>query len=131
MILRRLAVFAGPFSLEAAAAVAASPEVAAPDAIEGLLGLVAKSLIVAEAEGAVARYRLLDTTRAYAREELEKSGERERLSHNHAEYYRHLFERAEVEWETQPTVEWLDDYGLVLVHRQSACSARLGLFAGG
>ena len=102
-----------------------------PDVIEGLLGLVAKSLIVAEAEGAVARYRLLDTTRAYALEKLEKFGERERLSHHYAEHYRHLFERAEVEWETQPTVEWLDDYGLVLVHRQSACSARLGLFAGG
>jgi predicted ATPase len=111
VILRRLAVFAGPFSLEAAAAVAVSPELSVPDVIEGLLGLVAKSLVVAEGEGAVARYRLLDTTRAYALEKLEKSGERERLSHHYAEHYRHLFERAEVEWETRPTVEWLDDYG--------------------
>ena len=47
VILRRLAVFAGSFSLEAAAAVAASPELAEPDVIEGLLGLVAKSLVVA------------------------------------------------------------------------------------
>src|ERR1700731_2089428 len=44
VILQRLAVFAGPFSLEAAAAVAASPELAAEDVIEELLGLVAKSL---------------------------------------------------------------------------------------
>jgi predicted ATPase/DNA-binding winged helix-turn-helix (wHTH) protein len=110
VILRRLAVFAGPFSLEAAAAVAAGPELVAADVIEWLLGLVAKSLVVAEGEGAVARYRLLDTTRAYTLEKLEESGERERLSHHHAEYYRHLFERAEVEWETRPTVEWLDDY---------------------
>jgi predicted ATPase len=91
--------------------VAASPKLSVPDMIEGLLGLVAKSLVVAEGEGAVARYRLLDTTRAYALEKLEESGERERLSHHHAEYYRHLFEQAEVEWETRPTVEWLDDYG--------------------
>jgi predicted ATPase len=111
VLLRRLAIFAGPFSLEAAAAVAASPELSVPDVIEGLLGLVAKSLVVAEGEGAVARYRLLDTTRAYALEKLEKCGECERLSHHYAEYYRHLFERAEVEWETRPTVEWLDDYG--------------------
>jgi predicted ATPase/DNA-binding winged helix-turn-helix (wHTH) protein len=110
VILRRLAVFAGPFSLEAAAAVAAGQELVAADVIEWLLGLVAKSLVVAEGEGAVARYRLLDTTRAYTLEKLEESGERERLSHHHAEYYRHLFERAEVEWETRPTVEWLDDY---------------------
>jgi predicted ATPase/DNA-binding winged helix-turn-helix (wHTH) protein len=111
VILRRLSVFAGPFSLEAAATVAASPEVAAPDVIERLLGLVAKSLTVAEGGGAVTRYRLLDTTHAYALEKLEESGEREGLAHRHAEYYRQLFERAEVEWETRPTVEWLDDYG--------------------
>jgi predicted ATPase/DNA-binding winged helix-turn-helix (wHTH) protein len=111
VLLRRLAIFAGPFSLEAAAAVAASPELATPDVIEWLTSLVAKSLVVTGGEGAVARYRLLDTTRAYALEKLEESGERERLSHHHAEYYRHLFEQAEVGWETRRTVEWLNDYG--------------------
>jgi predicted ATPase/DNA-binding winged helix-turn-helix (wHTH) protein len=118
VVLRRLAVFAGPFSLDAAAAVAASPELAARDVIEGLLGLVAKSLVVARGAGAVARYRLLDTTRAYALEKLEMSGER--LSHHHAEYYRHLFEQAEVECETRPTVEWLDDYGWCIDNLRAA-----------
>src|ERR1700731_3910002 len=111
VILQRLAVFAGPFSLAAAAAVAASPELAAADVIEELLGLVAKSLVVAEGEGAVSRYRLLDTTRAYALEKLEDNGERERLVRRHAEYYRNLFERAETEWEAGPPAEWLGDYG--------------------
>jgi predicted ATPase/DNA-binding winged helix-turn-helix (wHTH) protein len=111
VVLRRLAVFAGQFSLEAVGAVAASPELSVADVIEGLLGLVAKSLVVAEGEGAVARYRLLDTTRAYALEKLEKSGECERLSYHHAEYYRHLFEQAEVGWDMRPTVESLNDYG--------------------
>jgi predicted ATPase len=111
VILRRLAVFAGPFSLEAAAAVAASPELSVPDVIEGLMSLVAKSLVVTGGEGAVARYRLLHTTRAYALEKLEESGERDRLARLHAEHYRDLFERAEVEWERQPTAEWLADYG--------------------
>jgi predicted ATPase len=105
------AVFTGPFGLEAAAAVAAGPEPSVPDVIERLLGLVAKSLVVAGGEGAVTRYRLLDMTRAYAFEKLAESGERARLSHYHTEYYRHLFERAEVEWETRPTVAWLDNYG--------------------
>jgi predicted ATPase/DNA-binding winged helix-turn-helix (wHTH) protein len=120
VILRRLAAFAGPFSLEAAGAVAASPELQVPDVIERLLGLVAKSLVVAEGEGAVARYRLLDTTRDYALEKLDESGERERLSHHHAEYYRHLFEHAEVEWETRPAVEWLDDYGWCIDNLRAA-----------
>jgi predicted ATPase len=48
---------------------------------------VAKSLVAAEVDGTVARYRLLDTTRAYALEKLDDSGERERIAHRHAEYY--------------------------------------------
>ena len=111
VLLRRLATFAGPFSLEAAATVAASPELAAPDVIEGLLGLIAKSLVVAEGEGAVARYRLLDTTRAYALEKLGESGERERIVRRHAEFYRDLFERADAEREVWSTAEWLGVYG--------------------
>jgi len=94
-ILGRLAVFAGAFSLEAAAAIAASPELAAPDVIEGLLGLVAKSLVVAGGEGAVARYRMLRTTRAYAFEKLEESGERDRVARRHAEYCRDPSSRPE------------------------------------
>ena len=72
VILRRLAIFAGSFSLEAAGAVAASPEIAPSDVVDGLSSLVAKSLVAAEVDGAVARYRLLDTTRAYALEKLER-----------------------------------------------------------
>jgi hypothetical protein len=44
-------------------------------------------------------------------EKLSESGERERLARRHAEYYRGLFERAEIEWEARPTGEWLGDYG--------------------
>ncbi|HET6234656.1 MAG TPA: hypothetical protein VFE41_06775, partial [Acetobacteraceae bacterium] len=110
VILRRLAVFAGPFSLDATAAAAAGPEIAAPTVVERLASLVAKSLVSTEGDGAVARYRLLDTTRAYATEKLDESGERELLVLRHAEYYRDVFERAELEWESRPSAEWLADY---------------------
>jgi predicted ATPase/DNA-binding winged helix-turn-helix (wHTH) protein len=110
VILRRLAVFAGTFSTEAASAVAADPDRAPLDVVDGLSSLVAKSLVTAEVKGSIARHRLLDTTRAYALEKLKDSGEHERLLRRHAEYYRGLFERAEVERETRPTVEWLGDY---------------------
>jgi predicted ATPase len=63
-ILRRLAVFAGAFSLEAAGAVVASRDFAPSEVVAGLVDLVAKSLVTAEVDGTVARYRLLDTTRA-------------------------------------------------------------------
>jgi len=111
VILRRLSIFAGAFSLEAASTVAASPELAPLEVVDGLSNLVAKSLVTAEVEGPVARYRLLDTTRSYAREKLEENGERDQQARRHAEYYRNLFEQAEAEWERRPTTESLPDYG--------------------
>lgn len=112
LVLRRLGIFAGPFSLEAAGAVAASPPAIAPsEVVEATSTLVAKSLVLAEAAGAGIRFRLLDTTRAYAIEKLGERGEREAVAHRHAEYYRDVFERAEAEWETRPAVAWLADYG--------------------
>ena len=111
VILRRLAVFAGPFSLEATIAVAVAPETKLAPVVESLASLVAKSLVTTEGGGAVARYRLLDTTRAYAIEKLEESGESEVAARQHAEYYAGLFEQAEAEWEFRPTAEWVGDYG--------------------
>jgi predicted ATPase len=72
---------------------------------------VARSLVTVDVGGAVARYRLLDMTRAYAREKLAGSGEDAAVARHHAGYFRDLFERAEAEWETRPTVAWLADYG--------------------
>jgi predicted ATPase/DNA-binding winged helix-turn-helix (wHTH) protein len=111
VILRRLSVFAGSFSLEPASAVIASSDLTASQVIDGVFSLIAKSLVAAEAEDVPRRYRLLDTTRAYALEKLDESGEREWLARRHAEYYRDLFERAEAELEITPRTEWLADYG--------------------
>jgi len=111
MLLRRLAIFAGAFNLDAVGVVVASAEIASPEVVDGLSSLVAKSLVAAEVDAAIPRYRLLDTTRAYALEKLAESGERERLARRHAEYYRDLFERAEAELEMRLTAEWLGDYG--------------------
>jgi predicted ATPase/DNA-binding winged helix-turn-helix (wHTH) protein len=111
VLLRRLAVFAGAFSLEAASAVVASADVTPAEVVDGLSNLVAKSLVAMEAQGPVTRYRLLDTTRAYSLEKLDEAGERERLARNHAEYYRDLFERAEAELEARSAAELPVGYG--------------------
>jgi predicted ATPase/DNA-binding winged helix-turn-helix (wHTH) protein len=110
-ILRRLAVFAGTFSLDAVSAVAASPENTPSDVVDGLSSLLTKSLVTAAVSTITRSYRLLDTTRAYALEKLMDSGERETVARRHAAYYRDLFERAEAGWETQPAAEWLAEYG--------------------
>jgi predicted ATPase/DNA-binding winged helix-turn-helix (wHTH) protein len=110
VLLRRLAVFASGFCFRAAAVVAAGPDLASWQVVDGLSSLVAKSLVTVEAGGGTSRYRLLDTTRAYALERLVESGERKALARRHAEYYRDVFELAEVEWNKRPAAEWLADY---------------------
>ena len=111
VILRRLAVFAGVFSLEAAGAVVADTEITSADVVDSLASLATKSLVETDFAGTAARYRLLDTTRAYAREKLGESGDCDRLARRHAEYYRDFFEQAETEWEGRPAAELLADYG--------------------
>src|SRR6202035_5700319 len=57
VILRRLAIFAGGFTLQAARAVAADEKIAAPDVVDCLANLVTKSLVTADSGGALVRYR--------------------------------------------------------------------------
>ena len=107
---RTLGIFAGGFTVEAAAAVAIHAADAPYDALDRLADLVTKSLVVADVSGARPRFRLLDTTRAYSIDQLDESGERERIARRQAEYYRDLFERAEREAAARPTDDWPADY---------------------
>src|SRR5947207_15088755 len=104
---RTLGIFAGGFTVEAAAGVASNTPV---DAIDRLADLVTKSLVVADVGEAKPRFRLLDTTRAYAIEKLDESGDRKRIARRHAEHYRNLFQRAEAASEMRPAAEWLAEY---------------------
>jgi non-specific serine/threonine protein kinase len=109
-LFRRLAVFVGGFTLEAAEAVCAAPDGAEPlerDVLEGLERLVDQSLVQQQAsgqdgaeeeeqteeeEGGEARFRLLYVIREYAHEQLEACGEAEALRRAHAVYYLGLVE---------------------------------------
>jgi len=110
IILRRLAIFAGDFTLESACAVAAGGHIAGPEVVGGVENLVAKSLVSADVSGVAVRYRLLDTTRAYAIAKLRESGEAPRASRAHAEFYRDLLDHAQAEWTRRSTDEWLAIY---------------------
>jgi predicted ATPase len=109
-VLRRAAVLPGSFTLETACAVAADGDITASDVIDSISNLVSKSMIASTLSGAFVRYRLLETTRAYALEKLSMSDEFDSTARRHAEYYRAVFERAESEWETHSTDEWLATY---------------------
>jgi predicted ATPase len=120
VVLRRLAIFAGGFTLRAASTVAAIDEIAGADIVDCAVNLVAKSLVAADRCGATGWYRLLETTRAYALEKLTQSGEFEQVARRHAEYCRDLFERAEAELETRPASEWLAAYGRRIYNLRTA-----------
>ena len=93
--LRRVSVFVGPFTLEAAVAVASGDGVSEPEVVEAIANLVSKSLIATPSAERSLRYRLLDTTRAFAAEKLAQSGEADRIARAHAQHCRHsLHERA-------------------------------------
>ncbi len=66
VVLRRLAVFVGHFTLDAALEVAASAPLDQSTVFGAIDSLVAKSMVATRPIGAMMRYRLLDTTRAYA-----------------------------------------------------------------
>jgi len=103
--LRRLGVFAGPFPLEAAEGVVASPGDIDRDAVFDLTTrLVDKSLVVAdEGTGGEVRYRLLETLRAYAVAQAHAAGELARLRDAHAAWWSGWLESR---W-TTPTDETL------------------------
>jgi predicted ATPase/DNA-binding winged helix-turn-helix (wHTH) protein len=83
-ILRRLSLFAGAFTIEAASAVSAGAGICFSEVIDGIENLVKKSLLSADVSGPVAEYRLLDTTRAYVLQKLAERDELETVKNSHA-----------------------------------------------
>ncbi len=90
-LLRRLSVFAGGWTLEAAEAVCAGEGIAAGEAFELLAHLVDKSLIAVGGQ-AQRRYRLLETVRHYARDRLREAGEAAELARRHTAFFLTLAE---------------------------------------
>ena len=85
ILFRRLAVFAGGWTLEAAEAVCSTGEVDENEVVDLLAGLVDKSLVVVEAEGG--RYRLLETVRQYSDEQLTNAGETDATRSRHLVFF--------------------------------------------
>lgn len=90
LVLRRLSICVGPFALEAAQAIACDGVLDAGQVVRALEGLVAKSLVSAATPSGTTRYRLLETTRVYAHEKLEESGEKQVIAKRHAMYFASL-----------------------------------------
>jgi predicted ATPase/DNA-binding CsgD family transcriptional regulator len=122
---RRLGVFVGTFGLAAAEAVVTGPGLSRSDVLPAIARLVDKSLVVADEHAGEARYRLLETIRAYALARLVEAKEERALRERHLAWYRELAESTDADrvrtpdaWRRRLRVEYDNlraalDWGLV------------------
>lgn len=110
-VLQRLAVFRSPFTADAARAVATGEGIAEPEVLPLLANLVAKSFVVIDERAATPRYRLLETIRDYAAEELE-AHRREAIAtkDRHLRYLRDTAESIEPAFEGPDLLRWLGQF---------------------
>jgi predicted ATPase/DNA-binding winged helix-turn-helix (wHTH) protein len=125
-VLRRLSTFAGAFSFDSAVAVCEDDLSA--DICDAIDELALKSLITIDTGTDIARYRLLEMTRAYALDKLEDAGELVAASRSHALHVCSVFERLEADsplygaaWDAG-RARWMDDIQLAV--QASFCTLR-------
>jgi predicted ATPase len=108
-LLRRVAVFSGGWTLEAAEAVCAGGSIAAGEVVDLLAHVVGQSLVVSDPDSdGGRRYRLLETVRAYAAERLAVPGEGDTVRDRHAAYFSTLAEEARPNLMVLRFEGWLD-----------------------
>jgi len=107
VLLRRLSVFAGGWTLDAAQAVCSCDPVCADDVLDLLAHLVDKSLVLFDLGDGQARYRMLETIRQYARDKLLESAEAATVRERHLSYYLKLAQYAEPKLHGPEQFEWL------------------------
>ncbi len=107
-LFRRLSVFGGGWTLEAAEAVCSGNGIAPDEVLDLLSGLVDKSLVVGVGTGGVARYRMLEPIRQYALEKLAEGGEAGEVRGRHAAFFLDLAEEAEPELSGPEQSSWVE-----------------------
>ncbi len=108
ILFRRLGVLAGGFGLDAAEAIGAGDGLDAYAVLDLLASLVDKSLVQAEEHGPLVRYRMLETVRQYALDQLGEAGESDATRDRHRDTFIELAERAAPDLETARQGQWLD-----------------------
>ena len=121
LLFARLGLFAGGFDLDAVAAVCGGEGFDDIDTFDLLASLTAKSLVIVDTRGEKERYRLLESTAAYALTKL-TADEHERLARRHAEYFRDSAEAAEERFGSESTTAWRARVEPELANYRSALS---------
>jgi len=108
VLLHRLSVFAGGWTLEAAQAVCSCDPVCADDVLNLLAHLVNKSLVVFEQRDSEMHYRMMETIRQYARDRLLESHEAETIRDCHLDFFMAFAEQVEPKLRGPEQMQWLD-----------------------
>jgi predicted ATPase len=111
VVFNRVAIFAGDFTLEAAAAVCSGRDIEQGDVFDLVISLADKSLVVADISGNQGTYGVLESTRQYALNKLTESGEREQFARRHAEYFLEIAQAAANSFGSMPLSGWLEGLG--------------------
>ncbi len=111
IVLARISVFCGSFTLESAGAVASDGESTQADVFDAVTALAAKSLVCVDVSREPATFRLLETTRGFAAERLAESGQLTAMRRRHAEHLIELLRDSEVAWCTDDASAWRRRYG--------------------
>lgn len=107
-LFRRLSVFSGGWTFEAAEQVCAGNGLERVDVLELLAQLVNKSLVTTELHADETRYRMLETLREYAREKLVESGEHHQMIQNHFDFYLRLAQSTDSRLGGASEIAWLN-----------------------
>jgi DNA-binding CsgD family transcriptional regulator/tetratricopeptide (TPR) repeat protein len=108
VLLRRLSVFAGGWTLSAAEAICANSYLDSHAILDVQSQLIDKSLVVMDEPSGHARYHFLETVRQYAREKLVEAGEEELVCLHHLDYFLKLAEEAEPNLRATDQVDWMN-----------------------
>jgi hypothetical protein len=124
-VFRRLAVFAGGWTLDAASAVCADDALDAFDVADQIVSLVDKSLVVHAAARGDGRYRFLESTRAYALDRLDAAGERRDVAGRHVAWFADFAEAGQREWATLARDRWCAIYAAELENQRLALTTAI------
>ena len=119
-VLRCFSLFQGPFDAEGAAHLSLGAEAEADSIYEVLSSLVAKSLVMADLNRTPFEYRLLDSTRDYARLKLDAAGDLNSIAARHAALTVAIFGRADSELEVRSMEDWLNHFNRRLQDARAA-----------